>query len=49
MISATSVRRRDGRSPAVGTIVGLVSLGHGFSGILTAYPYLEAGDVRALA
>lgn len=30
----------------VGMIVGLVASGHGFSGILTAYPYLEDEDIR---
>jgi uncharacterized protein (DUF433 family) len=30
----------------VGTIVGLVASGHGFTGILAAYPYLEDEDIR---
>ena len=30
----------------VGMIVGLVAAGHGFSEILTAYPYLEDEDIR---
>jgi uncharacterized protein (DUF433 family) len=30
----------------VGTIVGLVASGHGFSEILNAYPYLEDEDIR---
>ncbi len=30
----------------VGTIVGLVAVGHSTADILRAYPYLEAEDVR---
>jgi uncharacterized protein (DUF433 family) len=35
-----------GMRVTVGTIVGLVASGHGFSEILTAYPYLEDEDIR---
>ena len=35
-----------GMRVSVGTIVGLVASGHGFSEILTAYPYLEDEDIR---
>ena len=35
-----------GMRVTVGTIVGLVASGHGFSEILTAYPYLEEEDIR---
>ena len=30
----------------VGTIVGLVSVGYSTEKILSAYPYLEANDIR---
>jgi len=30
----------------VGTIVGLVAVGHSTAEILKAYPYLEKGDIR---
>ena len=35
-----------GMRVTVGTVVGLVASGHGFSEILTAYPYLENEDIR---
>jgi uncharacterized protein (DUF433 family) len=35
-----------GMRVTVGTIVGLVASGHGFSEILAAYPYLEDEDIR---
>ena len=31
----------------VGTVVGLVASGHSAEAIVSAYPYLEAEDVRA--
>ncbi len=31
----------------VGTVLGLLAAGHSESEILTAYPYLEAEDIRA--
>ena len=35
-----------GMRVTVGMMVGLVASGHGFSEILTAYPYLEDEDIR---
>jgi len=35
-----------GMRVTVGMIVGLVASGHGFSEILTAYPYLEDEDIH---
>ena len=35
-----------GMRVTVGTIVGLVSVGHSTEKILESYPYLEADDIR---
>ena len=35
-----------GMRVTVGTIVGLIAVGHSFGDILKAYPYLEEADVR---
>jgi len=36
-----------GMRVTVGTIIGLLASGHTEQDILSAYPYLEPGDVRA--
>ena len=35
-----------GMRVTVGTVVGLLAVGHSFADILTAYPYLEQEDLR---
>ena len=35
-----------GMRVTVGTIVGLIAAGHSVPEILSAYPYLEEGDIR---